>query len=143
MELLKPNAVKSLKSLSLSSFFCFYLPLSPCAFVSFSFYLSLDHLFVSDWRTESVYRMRKRDGGDNIVLRKGILGVMNVKAYSADLQGCESEGGWGSGFGLIHLYMHSFSLNQVTCFTSVHHMCVHMLMFPIVSSICICVWLSY
>lgn len=51
-----------------------------------------DHLFVSDWRSRSVYRMRKRDGGNISVLRQGITGVMNVKAYSADLQGCES---WG------------------------------------------------
>lgn len=49
----------------------------------------LDHLFVSDWRTNSVFRMRKRDGGENVILRKGISGIMNVKAYSADLQDCE------------------------------------------------------
>lgn len=29
--------------------------------------------------------MRKRDGGGNIMIRKGITGIMNVKAYTADL----------------------------------------------------------
>uniref|UniRef100_A0A671Q6S8 Low-density lipoprotein receptor-related protein 2-like n=1 Tax=Sinocyclocheilus anshuiensis TaxID=1608454 RepID=A0A671Q6S8_9TELE len=55
----------------------------------FSLTVHTDHLFVSDWRTNSVFRMRKRDGGENIILRKGISGIMNVKAYSADLQNCE------------------------------------------------------
>ncbi|XP_076154846.1 low-density lipoprotein receptor-related protein 2 [Alosa pseudoharengus] len=52
----------------------------------FSLTIHSDHLFVSDWRTKSVFRMRKRDGGNSVVLRKGIMGVMNVKAYSADIQ---------------------------------------------------------
>ncbi|XP_051771492.1 low-density lipoprotein receptor-related protein 2 [Ctenopharyngodon idella] len=52
----------------------------------FSLTIHTDHLFVSDWRMNSVFRMRKRDGGENIILRKGISGIMNVKAYSADLQ---------------------------------------------------------
>ncbi|XP_059387967.1 low-density lipoprotein receptor-related protein 2 [Carassius carassius] len=52
----------------------------------FSLTVHTDHLFVSDWRTNSVFRMRKRDGGENIILRKGISGIMNVKTYSADLQ---------------------------------------------------------
>ncbi|XP_030630936.1 low-density lipoprotein receptor-related protein 2 [Chanos chanos] len=52
----------------------------------FSLTIHADNLFVSDWRTNAVYRMRKRDGGDNLVLRGGISGILNVKAYSADLQ---------------------------------------------------------
>lgn len=29
--------------------------------------------------------MRKRDGGGNIMVRQGITGIMNIKAYTADL----------------------------------------------------------
>lgn len=46
---------------------------------------------MSDWRINAVFRMRKRDGGENIILRKGIMGIMNVKAYSADIQSCKCQ----------------------------------------------------
>lgn len=29
--------------------------------------------------------MRKRDGGGNIMIRQGITGITNIKAYTADL----------------------------------------------------------
>ncbi|XP_036394518.1 low-density lipoprotein receptor-related protein 2 [Megalops cyprinoides] len=51
----------------------------------FSLTIHTDHLFVSDWRINGVFRLRKRDGGDILPIRKGIDGVMNVKAYSASL----------------------------------------------------------
>lgn len=35
--------------------------------------------------TRAVFEMRKRDGGGNIMIRQGITGIMNVKAYTADL----------------------------------------------------------
>lgn len=43
-----------------------------------------EFLYVSDTRTKAVFRMRKRDGGDSVMIRKGINGIMNVKAYSSD-----------------------------------------------------------
>uniref|UniRef100_A0A3P8TS06 Low density lipoprotein receptor-related protein 2b n=1 Tax=Amphiprion percula TaxID=161767 RepID=A0A3P8TS06_AMPPE len=36
-------------------------------------------------RTRGIFEMRKRDGGGNIMIRQGISGIMNVKAYTADL----------------------------------------------------------
>ncbi|TDG98033.1 hypothetical protein EPR50_G00214030 [Perca flavescens] len=44
-----------------------------------------DYLYVSDTRTRAVFEMRKRDGGGNVMIRQGITGIMNVKAYTADL----------------------------------------------------------
>uniref|UniRef100_A0AAQ5Z5D7 Low-density lipoprotein receptor-related protein 2 n=1 Tax=Amphiprion ocellaris TaxID=80972 RepID=A0AAQ5Z5D7_AMPOC len=44
-----------------------------------------DFLYVSDTRTRGIFEMRKRDGGGNIMIRQGISGIMNVKAYTADL----------------------------------------------------------
>uniref|UniRef100_A0A665WHY5 Low density lipoprotein receptor-related protein 2b n=1 Tax=Echeneis naucrates TaxID=173247 RepID=A0A665WHY5_ECHNA len=32
-----------------------------------------------------IFEMRKRDGGGNIMIRQGVTGIMNVKAYTADL----------------------------------------------------------
>lgn len=49
------------------------------------FYL-LDYLYVSDTRTRAIFEMRKRDGGGNIMIRQGVTGIMNVKAYTTDLQ---------------------------------------------------------
>ncbi|KAG9350071.1 hypothetical protein JZ751_026424, partial [Albula glossodonta] len=51
----------------------------------FSLTIHADHLFVSDWRTNAVFRLRKRDGGHIFPIRQGVLGVMNVKAYAASL----------------------------------------------------------
>uniref|UniRef100_A0A3P8PZF7 Low density lipoprotein receptor-related protein 2b n=1 Tax=Astatotilapia calliptera TaxID=8154 RepID=A0A3P8PZF7_ASTCA len=44
-----------------------------------------DYLYVSDTRTSAIFEMRKRDGGGNIMVRQGITGIMNIKAYTADL----------------------------------------------------------
>ncbi|KAF3853604.1 hypothetical protein F7725_014292, partial [Dissostichus mawsoni] len=44
-----------------------------------------DYLYVADVRTRGVFEMRKRDGGGNIMIRQGVTGIMNVKAYTADL----------------------------------------------------------
>uniref|UniRef100_A0A3B4ZUY4 Low-density lipoprotein receptor-related protein 2-like n=1 Tax=Stegastes partitus TaxID=144197 RepID=A0A3B4ZUY4_9TELE len=44
-----------------------------------------DYLYVSDARTRGIFEMRKRDGGRNTMIRQGITGIMNVKAYTADL----------------------------------------------------------
>uniref|UniRef100_A0A3B4FXS2 Low-density lipoprotein receptor-related protein 2 n=1 Tax=Pundamilia nyererei TaxID=303518 RepID=A0A3B4FXS2_9CICH len=43
------------------------------------------YLYVSDTRTSAIFEMRKRDGGGNIMVRQGITGIMNIKAYTADL----------------------------------------------------------
>lgn len=48
------------------------------------FYL-IDYLYVADTRTRAIFEMRKRDGGGNIMIRQGITGIMNIKAYTADL----------------------------------------------------------
>lgn len=40
---------------------------------------------MSDTRTRAVFEMRKRDGGGNVMIRQGITGILNVKAYTADL----------------------------------------------------------
>uniref|UniRef100_A0A3P8ZIX3 EGF-like domain-containing protein n=1 Tax=Esox lucius TaxID=8010 RepID=A0A3P8ZIX3_ESOLU len=53
----------------------------------FSLTIQAEYLFVSDTRTRSVFRMQKRDGGEIIPIRKGISGILNVKAYTADLHG--------------------------------------------------------
>lgn len=45
----------------------------------------IDYLYVSDTRTRGIFEMRKRDGGGNIMIRQGITGIMNIKAYTADL----------------------------------------------------------
>ena len=45
----------------------------------------VDYLYVSDTRTRAIFKMRKRDGGGNIMIRQGVTGIMNVKAYTADL----------------------------------------------------------
>uniref|UniRef100_A0A7N8XVY7 Low-density lipoprotein receptor-related protein 2 n=1 Tax=Mastacembelus armatus TaxID=205130 RepID=A0A7N8XVY7_9TELE len=45
-----------------------------------------DYLYVSDTRTRAVFEMRKRDGGGNNMIRQGINGIMNVKAYTADVR---------------------------------------------------------
>uniref|UniRef100_A0A3Q3G597 Low density lipoprotein receptor-related protein 2b n=1 Tax=Labrus bergylta TaxID=56723 RepID=A0A3Q3G597_9LABR len=44
-----------------------------------------DFLYVADTRTRAIFEMRKRDGGGNILIRQGINGIMNLKAYTADL----------------------------------------------------------
>uniref|UniRef100_A0A6Q2Z9A5 Low-density lipoprotein receptor-related protein 2 n=1 Tax=Esox lucius TaxID=8010 RepID=A0A6Q2Z9A5_ESOLU len=55
----------------------------------FSLTIQAEYLFVSDTRTRSVFRMQKRDGGEIIPIRKGISGILNVKAYTADLHGSD------------------------------------------------------
>lgn len=45
----------------------------------------VDYLYVSDTRTKAIFELRKRDGGGGIMIRQGITGIMNVKAYTADL----------------------------------------------------------
>ncbi|XP_041123031.1 low-density lipoprotein receptor-related protein 2 [Polyodon spathula] len=52
----------------------------------FSLTVHTDHLYVSDWRTESVYRLRKRDGGDIALIRRGIMYITTVKLYDPSLQ---------------------------------------------------------
>uniref|UniRef100_W5N103 Low-density lipoprotein receptor-related protein 2 n=1 Tax=Lepisosteus oculatus TaxID=7918 RepID=W5N103_LEPOC len=52
----------------------------------YSLSLHLDHLYVSDWRTSTVYRLRKRDGGSLLPMRRGVPDLMSVKVYSADVQ---------------------------------------------------------
>uniref|UniRef100_A0AAY5KVE9 EGF-like domain-containing protein n=1 Tax=Esox lucius TaxID=8010 RepID=A0AAY5KVE9_ESOLU len=49
----------------------------------FSLTIQAEYLFVSDTRTRSVFRMQKRDGGEIIPIRKGISGILNVKAYTS------------------------------------------------------------
>ncbi|KAJ8414276.1 hypothetical protein AAFF_G00051460 [Aldrovandia affinis] len=51
----------------------------------FSLTIHADHLYVSDWRMNAVFRLRKRDGGNIFPIRQGINGLMNVKAYTASL----------------------------------------------------------
>lgn len=45
-----------------------------------------DNVFITDWRLGAIIRVRKSDGGDMTVIRRGISSVMHVKAYDADLQ---------------------------------------------------------
>uniref|UniRef100_A0A3Q3BE47 Low-density lipoprotein receptor-related protein 2-like n=1 Tax=Kryptolebias marmoratus TaxID=37003 RepID=A0A3Q3BE47_KRYMA len=49
------------------------------------------YLYVADIRTRGIYEMRKRDGGGNIMIRQGVTGIMNVKAYTADLHSFTSR----------------------------------------------------
>ncbi|XP_053722161.1 low-density lipoprotein receptor-related protein 2 [Synchiropus splendidus] len=44
-----------------------------------------DYLFVADTRTRTIYELRKRDAGGSVVVRQGVFGVMNVKAYTPDI----------------------------------------------------------
>ena len=53
---------------------------------SHSHYVCSEYLYVSDTRTKAVFRMRKRDGGDNVLIRKGINGLLNIKTYSSEQQ---------------------------------------------------------
>uniref|UniRef100_A0A4W6E5T0 Low density lipoprotein receptor-related protein 2b n=1 Tax=Lates calcarifer TaxID=8187 RepID=A0A4W6E5T0_LATCA len=50
-----------------------------------------DYLYVSDTRTRAIFEMRKRDGGGNIMIRQGVSGIMNIKAYMADLHAMTSQ----------------------------------------------------
>lgn len=51
----------------------------------FSLTVYSDYLYISDTRTGAVFEMRKRDGGGSSMIRHGITGIMNTKAYTADL----------------------------------------------------------
>ncbi|XP_015230707.1 PREDICTED: low-density lipoprotein receptor-related protein 2-like [Cyprinodon variegatus] len=44
-----------------------------------------DYLYISDTRTRAIFEMRKRDAGGSIMIRQGVTGIMNLKAYTADL----------------------------------------------------------
>ncbi|XP_054913786.1 low-density lipoprotein receptor-related protein 2 isoform X1 [Poeciliopsis prolifica] len=44
-----------------------------------------DYLYISDTRTRAIFEMRKRDAGGSIMIRQGVTGILNLKAYSADL----------------------------------------------------------
>lgn len=62
-----------------------------CLIKSWTVYFShLDYLYVSDTRTRGIFEMRKRDGGGNIMIRQGVTGIMNVKAYTSDLHTSKS-----------------------------------------------------
>uniref|UniRef100_A0A672JBW6 Low density lipoprotein receptor-related protein 2b n=1 Tax=Salarias fasciatus TaxID=181472 RepID=A0A672JBW6_SALFA len=42
-------------------------------------------LTVYSGETKGIFQMRKRDGGGNTIIRQGVTGIMNIKAYTADL----------------------------------------------------------
>lgn len=48
-------------------------------------FLLVDYLYVADTRTRAIYEIRKRDGGGSVVVRQGVNGIMNIKAYTPDL----------------------------------------------------------
>uniref|UniRef100_A0A3B3E196 Low-density lipoprotein receptor-related protein 2 n=1 Tax=Oryzias melastigma TaxID=30732 RepID=A0A3B3E196_ORYME len=49
------------------------------------------YLYVSDTRTRAVFEMRKRDAGESFMIRQGVTGIMNIKAYSTDLHSFTSR----------------------------------------------------
>ncbi|KAM9425856.1 low-density lipoprotein receptor-related protein 2 [Pholidichthys leucotaenia] len=51
----------------------------------YSLTIYAEYLYVSDTRTRGIFEMRKRDGGGTIMVRQGITGIMNIKAYITDL----------------------------------------------------------
>uniref|UniRef100_A0A3Q2DHQ2 EGF-like domain-containing protein n=1 Tax=Cyprinodon variegatus TaxID=28743 RepID=A0A3Q2DHQ2_CYPVA len=50
-----------------------------------------DYLYISDTRTRAIFEMRKRDAGGSIMIRQGVTGIMNLKAYTADLHTYKSR----------------------------------------------------
>ncbi|XP_032801941.2 low-density lipoprotein receptor-related protein 2 [Petromyzon marinus] len=42
--------------------------------------------YFSDWRLNSIVRVRKMDGGEAVIIRQGIQYLMNVKVYDTDIQ---------------------------------------------------------
>uniref|UniRef100_A0A672JCA6 Low density lipoprotein receptor-related protein 2b n=1 Tax=Salarias fasciatus TaxID=181472 RepID=A0A672JCA6_SALFA len=57
----------------------------------FSLTVYSDYLYISDTRTKGIFQMRKRDGGGNTIIRQGVTGIMNIKAYTADLHTVKSR----------------------------------------------------
>ncbi|ELW62289.1 Low-density lipoprotein receptor-related protein 2 [Tupaia chinensis] len=45
-----------------------------------------EHVYFTDWRLGAIVQVRKRDGGDMTVIRRGIRNVMHVKSYDSSIQ---------------------------------------------------------
>lgn len=44
------------------------------------------YAYFTDWRLGGIVRVRKTDGGERMVIRRGISHIMHVKSFNADLQ---------------------------------------------------------
>ena len=51
----------------------------------------LDYVYFTDWRLGAIVRVRKTDGGEMTVIRRGISNIMHVKSYDDNIQ----IGEWG------------------------------------------------
>uniref|UniRef100_A0A8C4QIE6 Low-density lipoprotein receptor-related protein 2 n=1 Tax=Eptatretus burgeri TaxID=7764 RepID=A0A8C4QIE6_EPTBU len=52
----------------------------------FSIDVYQDYVYVTDWHHNSIFRIRKTDGGELQVIRQGISSVMHLKVYDSSLQ---------------------------------------------------------
>lgn len=44
------------------------------------------YAYFTDWRLGAIVRVRKSDGGEMTIIRRGISNIMHVKAYDAHSQ---------------------------------------------------------
>lgn len=47
---------------------------------------AVGYAYFTDWRLGGIVRVRKTDGGERTVIRRGISHIMHVKSFNADLQ---------------------------------------------------------
>lgn len=47
---------------------------------------AVGYAYFTDWRLGGIVRVRKTDGGERMVIRRGISHIMHVKSFNADLQ---------------------------------------------------------
>lgn len=47
---------------------------------------AVGYAYFTDWRLGGIVRVRKTDGGEMTVIRRGISHIMHVKSFNADLQ---------------------------------------------------------
>lgn len=52
----------------------------------FMFTSAVGYAYFTDWRLGGIVRVRKTDGGERMVIRRGISHIMHVKSFNADLQ---------------------------------------------------------
>ncbi len=44
------------------------------------------YVYFTDWRLGGIVRVRKTDGGEMMIIRRGISHIMHVKSFNADTQ---------------------------------------------------------
>lgn len=59
------------------------------------------YVYFTDWRLGGIVRVRKTDGGEMMIIRRGISHIMHVKSFNADTQIGESH---------FHLFIDEFTL---------------------------------